>query len=395
MRRVLLDMARAPGRSSVVVIAAALVAVLGTASALIGTGARNGLEQAAARLGADVLVIPSATEEKVDNALLLGVPTDARLPLTKVNEVASIEGVAAVSPQLFLASLPAAPCCPDQELLMIAFDPATDFAVRPWLDKSRIDSLAVDELVGGFNVDIPEGEKKIKLYGYPLALRANLARTGTSLDRSVYLTLASAKAIAASSKTTALKPLVIPDGQASALLVKVTPGTDPSDVAIAIADSVDGVETLFGNRMFASVRQQVAVVGRILAAALVVVGLLSFALVWISATMAARERRRETGVLRALGATRADIIRAFTAEAVVLSAVGATLGTLGSAGLVYLYQGYLASTVHIPLELPTAPVAALGAIVAVSTVTLLVSAAYALAVIGPSFQDPAVAMREQ
>lgn len=47
-----------------------------------------------------------------------------------------------------------------------------------------------------------------------------------------------------------------------------------------------------------------------------------------------RERTREIGVRRAVGATRADIMRQFFAEALVIVCIGATLGLLLSLGLV-------------------------------------------------------------
>ncbi|HEV2749571.1 MAG TPA: ABC transporter permease [Gemmatimonadales bacterium] len=52
-----------------------------------------------------------------------------------------------------------------------------------------------------------------------------------------------------------------------------------------------------------------------------------------------RERTREVGVRRAVGATRADILRQFFAEALVIVAMGATLGLLLSLGLVLALGG--------------------------------------------------------
>src|SRR5437879_7485603 len=47
-----------------------------------------------------------------------------------------------------------------------------------------------------------------------------------------------------------------------------------------------------------------------------------------------RERTREIGVRRAVGATRADILRQFFAEALMIVTIGATLGLLPSLALV-------------------------------------------------------------
>jgi len=52
-----------------------------------------------------------------------------------------------------------------------------------------------------------------------------------------------------------------------------------------------------------------------------------------------RERTREVGVRRAVGATRADILRQFFAEALLIVAMGVTLGLLLSLGLVLALGG--------------------------------------------------------
>src|SRR5439155_27067195 len=67
-----------------------------------------------------------------------------------------------------------------------------------------------------------------------------------------------------------------------------------------------------------------------------------------------RERTREIGVRRAVGATRADIMRQFFAEALMIVSMGATLGLLVSLGLVAGLGGLpIKEFVGVPTISPT------------------------------------------
>src|SRR2546429_465931 len=82
-----------------------------------------------------------------------------------------------------------------------------------------------------------------------------------------------------------------------------------------------------------------------------------------------RERTREIGVRRAVGATRADIMRQFFAEALMIVTMGATLGLLLSLGLVTALGGLpIKEFVGVPTISPK---------VLVATLTLLALVAFA------------------
>ena len=101
-----------------------------------------------------------------------------------------------------------------------------------------------------------------------------------------------------------------------------------------------------------------------------------------------RERTREVGVRRAVGATRADILRQFFAEALLIVAMGATLGLLLSFGLVLALGGLpIKEFVGVPTISPQVLAATLALLALVAFAAGLMPARRAAAL------DPVEALR--
>ncbi|MDF1515635.1 MAG: hypothetical protein P1S60_17635 [Anaerolineae bacterium] len=99
---------------------ALLMAGFVIASTLIIGGANNSLNLALDRLGADIIVIPEGHEQRLQRALLMGIPVQCWMLDTVVDQVADVPGVTAVSPQLFLSTLRGASCCSVPEMVLMS-----------------------------------------------------------------------------------------------------------------------------------------------------------------------------------------------------------------------------------------------------------------------------------
>jgi putative ABC transport system permease protein len=381
-------------RSWVVFLCALAVAGFSLSVTLIIRGAEVSLRLARERLGADIIVVPKGSEGRIENALLMGRPTTAWMPKETVTRVAAVPGVAAASPQLYLASLANAACCDASEMFVVAFDPKTDFTVTPWLTRKLGDGLHLGEAVGGRLVYAPPGESRIKLYGYLLTLKANLELTGTGLDQSMFLTFETARDVARVSRMRAEKPLEVPPDSISAVLVNVRQGSDAYGVALKIRDATPGVTPITSPELFQSFRGQMtgllhgflAILGTTWAVSVLLIGLVF--------SMATNERRREIGVLRALGATRGFVFRSVLGEAALLALGGGLVGGALAALAVSLFRNLLVTSLGIPFLLPSLP----GLLVLVTGGLAVALLSVALAALIPAYrisrQDPAVAMRE-
>ena len=188
-------------RSWVVALCALVVAAFALFATLLLRGAATSLELAADRLGADIVVVPEGAQTEMEGALLMGVPAHFWMPEENVAKLAAIPGVEAVSPQIYLATLVGASCCSVSEMFMIAYDPETDFTVRPWLEERLPAGLGLGEVIGGDYIFATEGEDGILVYGDLVKLKGNLEPTGTGLDQSLFFTLDTAHDIARASET--------------------------------------------------------------------------------------------------------------------------------------------------------------------------------------------------
>ena len=388
------DISGSAFRSWLIGICSLVIAAFLLATVLVVQGAQDSLDLAAQRLGADIVVMPQGSETGVEGALLMGAPVKSWMPAADVAKIASLPGVAEASPQLYLSSLKDAACCSVSNMFMVAYEPSTDFTLKPWLEEQLGDSLGLGQAVGGHFVFVPVGDENIKLYGYILSLRGNLEATGTNLDQTMFITFDTAYDMARMSRTTAVKPLVIPQDQVSSVLVRVAPGDDAQNVAEEIAGAVPGVNAVRSPDMFGAYRSQISSVLRV---TLVILGLtlvLAAALLVFVFSIAATERRRQIGVLRALGATRGAVLVSLLTEAGVLALAGGIAGVVVAAVGVYLFRALLVESLGFPFLYPSAgPLA--GVIAAGLAVALAV---VALAALFPALrvcrQDPASSMRE-
>ena len=191
------------------------------------------------------------------------------------------------------------------------------------------------------------------MYGYLVTLKANLEPTGTGLDQSMFLTFDTARDIARKSATQAESPLEIPDDSVSAVLVKVTPGANLQDVSLQILRNVPGVTPIESSNLFQSYRKQMT---GLLKTILIIMGVtwgLSVVLIGLVFSMAANERRKELGVLRALGATRRFVFQSLLAEASLLAFFGGAAGIALASLAVFLFRKLIMVSLGIPFLLPS------------------------------------------
>ncbi len=382
-------------RSGAIFLCAALVAGLSLSATLVVRGAQSGLRRNLSRMGADIMVIPWGTmSEDFDGAHLAGMMTDRWMPRVYMERVAAVQGVEAISPQLYLSTLTDSPFSSLPEMYLVAYDPVTDFVLKPWLEHDPIGNLRLGEAVGGFAIFDPGGDQNIQVYGYPLKLVRTLEETGGDVDQVLFVSFDTAQAILEQVQSQPEPAFELMPESISSAMVKVRLGDDPHEVAIRILEEVPGVVPIESTGFFQTQRGQM--VG-LLRTVLILAGL-----TWVLATLfmglvfslAANERRREIATLRALGATSQLVLKTLLLEGVLLATSGGTTGICLAVLAAGLFQERIAQGTGILITLPS-PLQLLGlAAAGLALAVLSVAVAAWIPASRLSRQEPALAMRE-
>ncbi len=382
-------------RSSAIFLCAVLVAGLSLSATLVVRGTQGGLQRNLSRMGADIVVIPWGTmSQDFDGAHLVGMMTDRWMPMAYMERIRAVQGVELVTPQLYLATLPDSPYSSLPALYLVAYDPATDFVLKPWLEHDPIGILRLGEAVGGFAVSGTDGGPNIQIFEYPLKLVRTLEETGGDVDQVLFVSFDTAQALLEHVQAQPNPAFEIQPESISSAMVKVRLGSDPHDVAVRILEEVNSVIPIESTGFFQTQRSQMVGLLRIV---LILTGL-----TWLLATLfmgfvfslAANERRREVATIRALGATGKLVLKVLLLEGVLLAFSGGIMG-LGAVVLgTGLLRGWISNLMNIDISLPPV-LLLLGLVVLALTLTVLsVMVAAWIPTTRLSKQDLAIAMRE-
>lgn len=358
------NLLRNPGRTMVVLIAVMVVAGTAFAGGLIGRGVAHAVGRGLERLGADLMVVPEGAAEATHTALVMGLPTAFYMEgAGRLEAIRAVEGVAAASPQIFVETLASSACCTGY-LMLVGYDPETDFTVKPWLRQNLNRDLAPDEVVVGSHILGVTGDP-LTFYGSTFRLAARLDPTGMGMDETVFLPAPAVWEMAERSRELATEPLEIPEGHVSAILVKLEEGADPGRVAAEIERRVDGVTVITAGQIARSVAGDLSLLMASLVPVLVsqvAVAVLLFVILFFAI---ARERSREIGLLRAMGATAGQATGALVLEAALLSGLGGLAGVLAGWAVYGLFKEAIMVSYTLPFLYPPAAEQALLAAVVV------------------------------
>ena len=365
------NLVRKPARSLALIFISAFLALSAFGGTVMVMSLSNGINSLSARLGADIIVTPYAATSQVsyDSVIIQGKPGQFYMDSKYYEEIKTeIEGIDKITAQFYLASAKAS-CC-SSRLQIIGFDPATDFSIQPWVEKSYSDKLGLYDAVVGSDVT-PNTDMTVEIYGKTLHVQAMLDKTGTELDSALYVDIDTMKELirAHNEKNPNQEKTIDPDNVVSSVLIKVADGYDIDEVAGDINLHVRQVKAIRTQNMISGVSESLSGVSATISLLMVVVWILSVVILAIVFTMNINERKKEFAVLRVLGASRVKLAGLVFREAALYGFLGSLLGAGLTVLITALFTPAIENMIGLPFLLPPVPVMLIvGALTVVLTV---------------------------
>ncbi len=342
------NLRRKPGRSfALIFLAAALSALLFFASTL-NQSLGNGLEALSERLGADVIVVPQGYRADLESIILKGEPSSFYLPKNLVDELQTVPGIAAYTPQLYVATLSAS-CC-SYPVQIIGIDEESDFLIEPWLVSNLKRSLRDGEAMVGGHI-VGEAGEEVFFFDKRLKIAGRLEKTGMGFDATVFVNMKTAIDLARASERLG-KNQAAEGNDISCIMIKAKPGIDASKLAGLITErfSERGIFAMAGKRIINTVSTNIAVLGRYIIFLLGSIWLIAFVVLLLSYSSIMNERLPEMATLRVLGAKKSFIRQTFLHEAAAVSVYGSIIGLMIGAILSLAVIPRLSQNLSIPYK---------------------------------------------
>ncbi len=284
-------------------------------------GFSKGLARELQRTGIHFMVVPSGCPHEVASLVLHGSVIPKFLNTSVMENIVAMKDVDFATP-ILVTQLPNAEKF--RVDLVYGMEMSRLAAVKPyWEFDGKIPSTG-NELIVGSEIASHNNLKKgdvLTYSGVSFKVSGILKKTGSQDDAFIYMPVETLQTI-----------LKKPSG-ATAIGVKVKTPETLAKTTDELAEIVPGIQVVTMNQVMSSI-SNLAASGKVLSLSIAIITILVSAVgVMNSMLMAVFERTQEIGMMRAIGASRADIFRIILKEALILTLFG------GLSGIVFAVAG--------------------------------------------------------
>ena len=283
------------------------------------------------------------------------------LPLTTVNQVEQVAGVAAAFGEIQVQAKPGAVQTVSFGLpdYITSYDPrANDYsAVKTTLVQGR-DVTASGEVVlgsdfahefgknAGSTIDLPirPSDAKADFVNHTFTVVGVLAKTQTGPDTGAFINLTDAQMLLKDSLPTAIRDRIDTSTLVTGMTVYGKPGVNLDNLSDSINNQVSGVKATKPSTIVNSFKSGGALFTAITTGAALLALIVGGLSVINTMLMAVTERVREIGLKKAVGAHTRHILREYLLEATLIGAIGGTIGLLLGWGITSLVNAATAAS---------------------------------------------------
>ena len=294
----------------------------------------RGLEMSRQRLGADAVLIPKYAPTQSEELLFTAVPENVYMKKEVYEQAKQLKGIAQMTPQFYAQTLELGCCEPGEEARLIGFDYDSDFILTPFLAGKGIETLEPNEALFGSDLDSRIVGSNYLILGAKLFIRDQIGVTGTGMDKTIFMNSDTLRQLCLDNDT--LKQdwqTRNPYDYISVIMVRFEEGVDGEEFVQQVADSGIEIRAILTSETISSLQKQLKVTMGVMlvlwAACMLVAGLALFG----RFSALARERRKEIGLLRAIGVKKRQVFALVSGECSLLAAMGGVLGAAAALAL--------------------------------------------------------------
>lgn len=318
-------------RNIVLVIAVAMLVSLLVFALLFNRAIKENINEASQKLGADIVLVPIEAVEVAEEFILESKEKTFYMDEFFYEAVRDLPEVEQATYHIYLDTLESE-CCSIIEGQVVAIDQASDFVVKPWLDTDR-ELKDGEAYIGSYVHEYLGLIDSATLFGHPIKVVGHLRETGTGLDHGFFIRRQDLDNI--TTEATGQRK----GSDISIVFLKLQEGVDLDEAVAKIRSINPNMGIMTRGSIGKDVRSTLKDIIRIFTITILIASVLSVLLAWSTFTAMTNERKREVGILQALGARRSHIIGMFLGEAAIISLLGGIIGIIAG----HLLLNYLAS----------------------------------------------------
>ena len=315
-------------RNLILMLAVGLLVALLTFAMLFNKAVEDDIEEASKRLGADIVIVPSEAKGNAEEFILESRIKSFYMDKFVFDDISELPDIKQATYHIYLNTLSSG-CCSIDDGQVIVFDQDKDFVVAPWLETGPKRLEPGEIYVGSYVYEYLGLINTASLFGKGVKVVGHLRQTRTGLDHGVFMRLDDLNKIS---------PEATGGYQAdkiSIIFIKVKDGVPTDKVVADIRTLNPTVGVMTRGDIGADVRNTLGDILRVFSITILISSLLALLLAWSTFTVLANERRREVGILRAIGAHQLHIMKIFLAEALLISTMGGAAGVVIGHSLIH------------------------------------------------------------
>jgi putative ABC transport system permease protein len=306
-------------RNIVLAAAVSLLVSLLVFALLFNRAVHDDIEAASQKLGAEIVMVPVEAIEKAEEFILESKKKDFYMDREVYEKVKDLPEIEKATFQIYLETLESG-CCSIVEGQVVAFDPETDFVISPRFSEPPKPLEEGEVYIGSYVYEYHGLIKTMALFNKEVKVVGDLRETGTGLDHGIFMRVEDLDKISAS-VTGKYSP-----GKISIIFIKLKEGVELVDATNKIQGMFPNIGTMTRGSIGADVRTTLKDITSVFSITILISSALAVLLAWSTFTALANERRREVGILRAIGAHRSHIMKMFLSEAAIISLLGGIIG---------------------------------------------------------------------